>query len=71
MCALTDYAIQQGGYTSNSCKVDGRKTCWWWLRSPGRISSHAASVSTDGSMYNYLVDDGKFAVRPCVRVRLF
>ena len=71
MCALTDYAIQQGAYTSDDWKVEGRKTCWWWLRSPGRISSHAACVSVDGSMYNYLVDDGKFAVRPCVRVRLF
>ena len=71
MCASTDYAIQQGAYASDSNKTEGRDTCWWWLRSPGCISNCAAYVYTDGSIYNYYVYISGYAVRPCVRVRLF
>ena len=72
-CAPTDYAIQQWASTSNSCKVDGRKACWWWLRSPGDGGNFAAYVYYDGSFYDHgsLVYAGRNAVRPCVRVRLF
>ena len=70
-CAPTDYAIQQGAYTSDSYKVEGRRACWWWLRSPGYDCDIAASVYTDGSFYIDLVDYSFNAVRPCVRVRLF
>ena len=72
-CAPTDYAIQQGADASNSYKVEGRKACWWWLRSPGYDCYYAAHVRNDGSIH----DDGvavylsHYAVRPCVRVRLF
>ena len=70
-CAPTDYAIQQWASTSNSCKVDGRKTCWWWLRSPGEYSNYPALVNDAGSFdVSYLISNGG-AVRPCVRVRLF
>ena len=72
-CAPTDYAIKQGAYTSDSYKVEGRKACRWWLRSPGFISLGAAYVCGDGSIRDVGRDvslsDG--AVRPCVRVRLF
>ena len=73
MCALTDYAIQQGAYTSDSYKVEGRKACWWWLRSPGGNSLGAALVRIDGSISGFgsLVYSSDDAVRPCVRVRLF
>ena len=70
-CAPTDYAIQQGAYTSDSYKVEGRKACWWWLRSPGNFSSYAADVSPDGSVDYNCVIGSYSAVRPCVRVRLF
>ena len=72
-CAPTDYAIQQGAYTSDSYKVEGRKACWWWLRSPGSFSRNAAIVSGDGSFRvdGSRVNDGDGAVRACVRVRLF
>ncbi len=72
-CAPTDYAIQQGAHTSDSSKVEGRKACWWWLRSPGSLSNYAANVNLGGSIYahGYDVDIGRNAVRPCVRVRLF
>ena len=79
-CAPTDYAIQQGTYTSDSYKVEGRDTCWWWLRSPGYRSNYAAGVYRSGSLddYGYDVNDrgygldySDYAERPCVRVRLF
>ena len=70
-CAPTDYAIQQGASTSDSYKVEGRKACWWWLRSPGSYSNYAALVSTVGSINVNIVSRSNNAVRPCVRVRLF
>ena len=70
-CAPTDYAIQQGAYTSDSYKVEGRRACWWWLRSPGNSSYNAADVDPDGSIGNFSVSGRSDAVRPCVRVRLF
>ena len=70
-CAPTDYAIQQGAYASDSYKVEGRRACWWWLRSPGYYSNIAALVLTDGSINYGSVDLSSGAVRPCVRVRLF
>ncbi|MDO4829547.1 MAG: DUF6273 domain-containing protein, partial [Clostridia bacterium] len=73
MCAPTDYAIKRGIYTSNSNRVDGRKTCYWWLRSPGFYSCNATLVSAGGAIekYGYTVYPNTLAVRPCVRVRLF
>ena len=70
-CAPTDYAIQQGADTSDIYKVEGRWACWWWLRSPGDHSSGAAVVNTGGYIYSDFVDYFSYAVRPCVRVRLF
>ena len=73
MCAVTDYAIEQGAWTSDSYTVDGRPACWWWLRSPGYDSRYAAIVCCGSSIFGLGrgVDDGGHAVRPCVRVRLF
>ena len=74
-CAPTDYAIQQGAYTSDSSKVEGRKACWWWLRSPGDSSRSAAYVVNGGTIivggHGSDVDYSLNAVRPCVRVRFF
>ena len=71
MCAATDYAIKQGTYTNSDYTVDGRKACWWWLRSPGRSGDNAAYVNTDGSIFSNDVNRSRSAVRSCVRVRLF
>ena len=71
MCAATDYAIKQGTYTNSDYTVDGRKACWWWLRSPGDTSTCAARVNSVGSFSDYIVYYSSGAVRPCVRVRLF
>ena len=62
-CAPTDYAIKQGTWTS-SYIVDGRATCYWWLRSPGSSSSSAAYVDDRGARYNPNVNDSRDAVRP-------
>ena len=71
-CAATDYAIRQGVHTSSSYKVDGKKTCFWWLCSPGSQRNTAANIYCGGSVDTngryVTVDD--FGVRPCVRVRL-
>lgn len=72
-CTPTDYAIAQGtSTTSGSYKVDGRATCWWWLRSPGYSQYFAANVDYDGYVYDgggcvNLID---LAVRPVVRFAL-
>ncbi len=51
-CAPTAYAIAQGAWTEDSNKVDGKATCYWWLRSPGYESNRAADVNRDGSVSN-------------------
>ena len=63
-CAPTDYAIKQGTWTSSSYKVDGRATCFWWLRSPGSSSSSAAFVGCNGARSYFDVDYSDGAVRP-------
>ena len=73
MCAPTDYAVKNDAVVYDYYKVDGRASCWWWLRSPGNLSDLAASVDPDGSVYygGSLVDGSNGSVRPCVWVRLF
>ena len=72
MCVPTDYAIAQGAYTSDSNTVDGKATCWWWLRSPGRISSRAADVRSDGGVIcsGYDVNYDSFCVRPALWIEI-
>lgn len=73
MSAPTDYAVKNGASTDNSYEVDGRASCWWWLRSPGSYSNRAAFGNSYGSvnLYGHMVDNGIDSVRPCVWVRLF
>ncbi len=71
-CAPTDYAIQQGALVVERVKVEGRRTGWWWLRSPGRDEYYVAYVDCDGAIdYDGIAVFYSTAVRPCVRVRLF
>ena len=71
-CAPTAYALAQGTWTSDSYKVDGKATCWWWLRSPGAYSDCAADVDRDGSVHDFgnSVHDFDNAVRPALWVNL-
>ena len=58
----TWYAIRRGTYIDNKYS----KGSYWWLRSPGYSSSHAASVFLSGSIneHGFYVNDNKVAVRP-------
>ena len=71
-CAPTAYALAQGSWTSKTDKVDGKATCWWWLRSPGDDSNSAAGVDSDGSVGDRgaRVDGFSDAVRPALWVNL-
>ena len=71
-CVPTDYAINKGASTSDSYKVDGKATCWWWLRSPGCYGGDAARVYSDGGVayYGFNVRRGSSCVRPAFNLNL-
>ena len=71
-CVPTIYAIAQGAETNDSYKIDGKATCWWWLRSPGILADAAAGISNDGSVFSFgnRVDRGVNAVRPALWINL-
>ena len=71
-CVPTDYAINKGAYTDSDYTVDGKATCWWWLRSPGINGGRAACVRNDGDV-NYFggrVDHDYDCVRPAFNLNL-
>lgn len=73
-CRPTDYAIANGArvgsvnYGGYVC--DG--TCFWWLRTPGNIQTHAADVNIIGYTRGFdKVDNSEFAaVRPAMWIDL-
>ena len=71
-CVPTDYAIAQGAWTSDSYKVDGKATCWWWLRSPGDDSGRAAGVHYVGGVdcCGHYVGSGYGCVRPALWIEI-
>ena len=71
-CVPTEYAIEQGAWTSDSYTVDGKATCWWWLRSPGGYSDNAAIVDIGGDVdYDGRnVDLDYICVRPAFNLNL-
>ena len=67
----TEYAVKNGAWTSSSNKTaEGKYAGYWWLRSPGSSSSSAASVFTDGSLYNSSVNRANAIVRPALWINL-
>ena len=72
MCVPTAYAIAHGANTNRGYTVDGKATCWWWLRSPGYLGNRATSVNIDGS----ILSEGNIAysnsgcVRPALWLKL-
>lgn len=69
--APTAYAIAHGGWTSSSNKTaDSTYAGRWWLRSPGRRQSNAASVFADGSLLDLSVGSGSASVRPALWVNI-
>jgi hypothetical protein len=71
-CVPTPYALGKGCYKSDTCYINGRGCCYWWLRSPGCIQLDAARVDTDGalSLFGFSVYYGDRAVRPALWVNL-
>ena len=65
-CQVTAYCYVQGAYKADN------GNCWWWLRSPGVNSSHAAGVYSDGSVdeYGHYVNYDGYAVRPALWIDL-
>lgn len=63
--APTDYAMQNGAWTSDSYKTaDGAAAGWWWLRSPGYDRDYAADVGNAGSLICDFVNYDDGCVRP-------
>ena len=65
--APTDYAIQNGAWTSSvNQTADHKRAGWWWLRSPADSLSYAAGVDDYGLLYysDTHLDDG--VVRPAL-----
>ncbi len=60
--------LKDKGYTSD---VIGRCGSYWWLRSPGVLSTTVCSVvncGIAGAFYDYGVHNGSFAVRPALYI---
>lgn len=64
-CQETSYCYAQGSHKYKS-------NCFWWLRSPGHLSSRAAGVFTGGSVDHggLSVDNGSLPVRPALWINL-
>lgn len=72
----TEYAYRRGGYRNI-----GNNNTWWWLRSPGKYTDHAARVRGDvaynenetlpaGHIGTNYVDDTEDVVIPCIWIDL-
>ena len=62
-CAPTEYAIEQGVFTSND-------NCKWWLRTPGNDNKWAMTIEADGSLDSIgdILPGRRNGLRPAVRV---
>ena len=71
-CIPTPYTVAHGACVSITYTTEGRATCWWWLRQPGRRNNLAACIDEDGSIhpsgYDNFLDD--VAVRPAMWISL-
>ena len=73
MAAPTSYAKKRGVWTNDKFSLDnGRKTSWWWFRSPGHNSKYAADVGYGGGVNQYgdNVHVNGVAVRPALWLNL-
>ena len=77
-CAPTDYAVAQGAYKAESYtisgrdKVDGKITCWWWLRTHSHNdNNYAYAVTSSGGVGGVSsVNDVYDTVRPVIWIDL-
>ena len=81
MCVPTAYAKAHGAYTSSDYTKGGAATCWWWLRTPGKVGHYvfsddwmnlATNVDRDGGVisYGYDVNRDSGCVRPALWIDL-
>lgn len=64
LCTPTAYALSR---SAEKHEPDGH--CWWWLRSPGEMASHATYVNYDGSFYSNAVGNCYVSVRPALWIK--
>lgn len=71
-CAPTAYAIAHGAFTGVMSEKEGEKTCFWWLRSRGLISSSASYCLHNGNLlYNGVsVNREGICVRPAMWITI-
>ena len=69
-CALTQYAVEKKVFQDCSSLVDGKVTCYWWLRSPGYHRETASDVCPFGFLSYNSVNNGSIVVRPALWVEL-
>lgn len=69
VCSPTDYAVNMGADT-RALDSEITDAGWWWLRSPGEKSNHAAFVNFDGTRYTNMVSNGYLSVRPAMWIDL-
>ncbi len=50
MCIPTDYAIETGVVTYEHYKIDGKATCYWWLRTFGHTLEFEMGVFASGAI---------------------
>lgn len=69
MCEPTDYAVARGAYTTG---INGKRVCWWWLRSPGNSQEFATFVSYQGKdiLDGSCVSNAHGCVRPALWINL-
>lgn len=66
LCGATDYAVKRGAKAGKSADMPVA----YWLRSPSRDSSIAATVSSSGAFANEYVYGPANAVRPAMYVKI-
>ncbi len=69
-CLPTGYSLQQGAATYDSMLLNGKPTCWWWLRSPGSAPSKAAVIYGSEADYEADVTSIYGCVRPAMWIDL-
>ena len=72
-CAPTTYAITTGCWSDVATETaEGLYTCYWWVRSPGFVSSNAVVVSSESDVYSSGrgVNWFNFGVRPALYISL-
>ena len=67
-CLGTTTSVAQGLYLNETYTLDGKNTCYWWLRQPGRYMKTTACIDADGTIHpsGYLSDEDMVGVRPAL-----